>query len=229
MQFYSRILTPTEIQTLAAQPPQPGIAAHLVTPGQSFSSAPFGPYAFVSTSLYVDVAKTDWLALNSYPQLRAAFDTMPGKLLGPTGIDDYISLTIINPLGHQMTVLMDQNGSLGEPFGPQAMILGTAGQDPTVVRWDNFGTPSFFNESGAFNSLFTVSGTYTFSFVFDNIGGPGSYPDIYLLTHTVPEPSSIGLVACGLSAAGVFLFAFGRKSRPERIKCATQRKQERRD
>jgi hypothetical protein len=204
VQFYGRTLSTNEIQALASQPPQPGLAAHLVAPAQNYGSVGTGQYATASTSFFVDVAHTDWIAWNRFPELRSVSDSLPGKLLGTQTpeVDDYFNLTVTNPLGQHMTVSMDQNGGLGAPIGQQSVVFGTTANAPVVVRGDNLGSPSFFNESGAFNSLFSVSGTYTFSLSFQNIGGLASYPDVYLLAHTVPEPSTLVLGFAGYAGLG---------------------------
>jgi hypothetical protein len=89
---------------------------------------------------------------------------------------------------------------VGAPIGLQSVIFGTAAATPDVVRGDNLGSPSFFDEAGGFNSIFTTAGNYRFDFSFQNIGGPAGYPDVYLLAHSVPEPSAMILIAGGLGA-----------------------------
>jgi hypothetical protein len=215
VQFYNRVLTPSDAATLASRPPQPGIVAHLVAPAQYFGVPASGQYATATTTFFVDPAKTDWLAWNRFPDLRAVSDTSPGTLFLGTytpEVDDYFNLTVTNPLGQSMTVAMDQNGVLGAPIGLQSMIFGTAVAAPDVARGDNFHTPSFFDEAGGFNSIFTTAGNYRFDFSFQNIGGPAGYPDVYLLAHTVPEPSSMILIVGGLGA----LVAYGARRRRTR-------------
>jgi hypothetical protein len=205
VQFYNRILTAGEAASLAARPSQPDLAAHLVVPGQEFGSRPTGQYATASTTLFVDPVATDWLAWNRFPDLRATSNASPGQLFLGTyrpEVDDYFNLKITNPLGQSMTVAMDQNGVLGAPSGQQSVIFGTAAAAPDVVRGDNLGSPSFFNEAGAFNSIFTVAGNYQFDFSFQNIGGPTGYPDVYLLAHTVPESSTMCLVMFATACVG---------------------------
>jgi hypothetical protein len=106
-------------------------------------------------------------------------------------VDDHFDLTVTNPVGQQMTVALDRNDGIGAPLGPQSVIFGTASSAPDVVRGDNWSSPSFFDEAGAFNSIFTVAGNYTFDFSFQNIGGDAGYPDIYLLEHTADGPGAI--------------------------------------
>jgi hypothetical protein len=199
VQFYNRVLTPADASALAMRPPQPGIAAHLVAPAHNYGSQPNGQYATATAMFFVDPAKTDWIAWNRFPDLRAVSDASPGQLLLGTytpEIDDYFNLTVTNPLGQTLTLAMDQNGVLGAPTGLQSMIYGAAAAAPDVARGDNLGSPSVFNEAGGFNSIFTAAGNYRFDFSFQNIGGLAGYPDVYLLAHSVPEPSSV-VVAVG--------------------------------
>ncbi len=202
IQVYNRILSPTEVSQLASRPPQPGLTAHLVVPAQNFGSQPTGQYARASTTFFVDPAHTTWLAWNRFPDLRAESNTGTLFLGADTPeVDDYFNLTVTNPLGQQMTIAMDQNGPLGAPFGQQSVIFGAAGAAPEVLRGDNFLSPTIFNETGAFNSLFTVAGNYEFDFSFQNIGGNTGYPNVYLLAESVPEPGTLVLVALGLLAS----------------------------
>jgi hypothetical protein len=194
------------VSAIAGRPPQPGTSAHLVAPAQNFGSRPTGQYATVSTTLFINPTMTDWIAWNRFPDLRAVSDSSPGQLfLGAyqPEVDDHFNLTVTNPVGQKLTLAMDQNGVLGAPIGLQSMIFGMASRTPNVVRGDNFGSPSFFDESGGFNSIFSEVGEYKFDFVFQNIGGDAGYPDIYLLVHTVPEPLALELVL----AVGVVVFS----------------------
>jgi hypothetical protein len=205
VQIYNRILTAGEAASLAARPLQPGVAAHLVAAAQSYGSPPSSQYATASTTLFVDPAATDWLAWNRFPDLRATSNASPGQLFLGTyrpEVDDYFNLKITNPLGQSMIVAMDQNGVFGAPSGQQSVIFGAAAAAPDVVRGDNLGSPSFFNETGAFNSIFTVAGNYKFDFSFQDIGGDAGYPDVYLLVHAVPEPSARCLAALVTACAG---------------------------
>jgi hypothetical protein len=214
VQFYNRILSPSEVASLAVRPPQPGLTASLVAPSQSFGLKPTGQYATASKSLYIDPAVTSWVAWNRFPELRGVSDTLPGQLLLGTytpEVDDHFDLTITNPVGQSLSVAMDRNGVLGAPIGQQSVIYGSASVTPDVVRGDNFGDESFFDEAGAFNSIFTVAGIYSFQFSFQNIGGDAGYPDVYLLTQVVPEPGTIGLGATGLGALVLFARRVNRK------------------
>jgi hypothetical protein len=210
IQIYNRVLTASEANSLASRPPQPGTAAHLVVPAQNFGSRPTGQYATAATTFFVDPTITDWLAWNRFPDRRAVSDLSPGELyLGAyqPEVDDFFNLKITNPVAQSLTVAMDQNGVFGEPTGLQSMIFGQASMAPNVVRGDNVGSPSFFDESGGFNSIFTAAGNYTFEFSFRNIGGDAGYPNVYLLVHTVPETNTftatlIFVVCCILRRTG---------------------------
>ena len=221
VQLYSSVLSASEIAQLAARPLQPNLTSHLVAAAQSFGSVPTGQYATASTSFFVDPSRTDWIAWNRYPDLRAASESRPGQLLLGAltpEVDDFFNLTITNPLGQQMTVAMDRNGGFGEPMFQQSVIFGTSAAAPDVARGNNLASPSFLNESGAFNSLFSVAGNYSFNFSFQNIGGDGRYPAVYLLVHTVPEPSAF------LSASlGFVLLILASASRRRRRYCLLKR------
>jgi hypothetical protein len=203
IQFYNRLVTASEVTSLASRPPQPGTSAHLVAPAQNFGSRPVGQFATASTTFFIDPATTDWLAWNRFPDRRAVSDLAPAELyLGAyqPEVDDYFNLKITNPIGQSLTLAMDQNGTLGQPSGLQSMIFGLASAAPNVVRGDNSGTPSFFDEAGGFNSIFSVAGNYTFDFSFQNIGGLAGYPNVYLLAHSIPEPSSFLLLGMGATS-----------------------------
>jgi hypothetical protein len=189
IQIYNRVLSASEAATLASRPPQPGTAAHLVAPAQSFGFRPVGQFATASKSLFIDPSQIDWIAWNRFPERRAVSDLYPGELfLGTyqTEVDDHFNLTITNPSGQSLTIAMDQNDGSGNPLGLQSMIRGAPALAPNVIRGNNLQSPTIFDEAGGFNSIFTVPGEYTFSFTFQNIGGDASYPDVYLLLHTAP-------------------------------------------
>jgi len=214
IQIYNRVLSATDAAALAARPPQPGTTPHLVVAAHDFGSQPTGQYATASTTFFVNPSSTDWIAWNRFPDRRAVSDSLPGELLlgsYQTEVDDYFNLKITNPLGQTMTLAMDQNDGIGNPQGLQSVIFGTAAAAPDVARGNNLGSPSIFNESGGFNSIFTVPGNYTFEFSFQNIGGPAHYPDVYLLTHSIPEPTSICLLAVAAS-----VISSAARSRPRR-------------
>jgi hypothetical protein len=206
VQFYNRIVSPGEATSLASRPPQPGTSAHLVAPAQNFGSRPTGQYATASTTFFIDPAQTDWVGWNRFPDLRGVSFTTPGELYLGTytpEVDDHFDLKVSNPLGQTLTVSLDRNGVLGAPIGQQSVVFGSASAAPDVVRGDNFGSGSFFNEAGAFNAIFTVAGNYTFDFSFQNIGGDAGYPDVYLLAHTIPEPGTMSLAGVALFCVGI--------------------------
>jgi hypothetical protein len=189
IQIYDRVLLPNDVTTLASRPPQPGTSAHLVVPAQSFGSQPNGQYATASTTLFIDPSQIDWIAWNRFPDRRAVSDQFPGELFLGTyspEVDDHFNLTIMNPSGQSLTMAMDQNDGIGNPLGLQSMIRGTASMAPDVVRGNNFFSPTFFDEAGGFNAIFTTAGDYTFTFSFQNTGGDARHPDVYLLVNTAP-------------------------------------------
>jgi hypothetical protein len=113
---------------------------------------------------------------------------------------------------------MDYNNASAVSSGPQAVIFGTAAAAPDVARWGAPWSPSsypytqsnpiVFDEGGAFNSLFTTAGTYTFSFLGGNTGASTvSHPNMYLLVDAtvVPVPGAVLLGMLGLCAAGLKL------------------------
>jgi hypothetical protein len=217
IQIYNRVLTAGEAATLASRPPQPGTTAHLAAPLTLYGFRDTGQFATASTTFFVDPANTDWLAWNRFPDRRSVSDASPGQLFVGTRtpeVDDYFNLKITNPLGQSLTLAMDKNDVVGNPTGLQAMIYGTAAAAPDVVRGNNDATPTYLNEAGGFNSIFTVAGNYQFDFSFQNIGGLAGYPDVYLLVHTIPEPTSIGLIA--LSVLGIGLVRRGAGCRSPR-------------
>lgn len=207
IQFYDRVLAPAEASTLATRPAQPEITPYLIAEAERFGASGGGEYATASQTIRINPNHVDWIAWNRFADLRAVSDDFPGELLLGTytpEVDDYFLLTVTNPLGESMTLAMDQNGVLGAPTGQQSVIFGADLAAPVVVRGDNLGSPSFFNETGAFNDLFTVAGDYTFDFSFRDIGGDAGYPDVYLLVHAVPEPSGLALAVCAAMAVLIF-------------------------
>lgn len=207
IQFYNRILSSSEASELASRPPQPGITSRLVALAANFPSPPRGQYATASSTMFLDPATIDWVAWNRFPDLRTVADPTTGKLnLGMyrPEVDDFFNLTVTNPLGQSLTVALDQNDGIGKPIGQQSVIFGTAAAAPDVSRGDNFSTPFFFDEAGAFNSIFTAAGNYKFDFSFQNSGGDANYPDVYLLAHTIPEPSAFLLLALGAACGVVY-------------------------
>jgi hypothetical protein len=172
-------------------------------------------------SKFLDPALTSWVAWNNAATVAlsnagcsAFVGGASGKCLGPGGFgtDDFIQLTVINPLAVSLTVNLDQNTAFGNSFGQQNVIFGTAAAAPDAIRTSPFfGSPpnvtTIFNEAGVFNSIFTTAGTYTFNFSFRNsFSNSAGHQDIYLLAEEaqpstgIPEPTTLQLVAAGLLA-----------------------------
>jgi hypothetical protein len=184
------------------------------------SSFPGAQYDLASVSTFLDPALTSWVAWNDAATVAlsnagcSAFASgAAGKCLGSLGgTDDSIQLTVVNPLSASLTVNLDQNTAFGNSFGQQNVIFGTASAAPDAIRRSpSFGIPpnvtTIFNEAGAFNSIFTVAGTYTFNFSFRNAFSIfAGHPDIYLLAEvaqpstSIPEPATLLLVGVGLLA-----------------------------
>ncbi len=184
VRLFDRILQQPEAEILAYRPPQPGIVSVLAVPATDFGFQPTGKYDTQQITLNIDPTTIDWLAWNRFPDLRAMELSRGEELLLGTHeieVDDSFVLTVRNPLGQFLAVELDQNGVMGAPLGPQAVIYGSAAQTPDVLRGDNFQDPNLFNEAGTHNSLFTVAGDYEFTFEFSSIGSLASYPNVWLL------------------------------------------------
>ena len=151
-------------------------------------------YDFATVSVYIDPAVTQWIAWNDTPSVEQTSPNRPGEyFFGPLGIgtDDFIRLTITNPLSQSQTVDMDQNDGAAHPFGPQNVIFGNAALTPDAYRGVPAASEFFIDEGGAFDSLFTTAGIYEFDFSYrDAFAGGASHGDTYLLVAPVPEPSS---------------------------------------
>jgi len=174
-------------------------------------------YLNVSMSTYIDPSITNWIAWHdrTTPTVVGGVDYVGSYSW--IAVDDYFDLTITNPTGTSATLRMDYNDAWALSSGPQAVIFGTAAAAPNVARWgaswspSSAGTaanPKIFDEAGAFNSLFTTAGTYSFSFKSGNTGASYvSYPDMYLLVDevVVPVPGAVLLGMLGLSVAGLKL------------------------
>jgi len=197
----------------------------------------------VTWSLNVDPAATNWIAWNdrpsTYPIGGKEYVGMGDSWIG---IDDYFILTVQNPVGDTKSVIMDYNYFLANSVGTQAILFGQADAAPDVHRfyygsgynlrapwtgdpsnpipglqWDGVVGESwhhtYFDEDGAFNDLFTVSGRYDFSMTYGNSGNVmANHPDMYILADgavTVPEPST--LILLGMGAVGVFFGAWRRR------------------
>lgn len=186
----------------------------------AFSTTGLPIYDSASVTVFLNPALTSWVAWNNTPTVSfanagcSAFVGGSGVCLGPGGFgtDDYIALTVTNPLSASLTLNLDQNTPFGNSFGVQNVIFGTAANAPDAIRISpSFGQPpnivSIFNEAGPFSALFTVAGNYTFAFSFrDNSSGPSGHQSIYLLSEvadtqpaSVPEPATIALFGAGLT------------------------------
>lgn len=152
-------------------------------------------YDTATVQVQVDPARAIWIAWNSTPTVSLERPERPGvTLLGPGGFgtDDRIELTVTSPDGKSLTTALDQNDAWGRSSGPQNVIFGTAAAAPDAFRISPaFATPpnepAFFNEGGTHNSVFTVAGTYTFTFVFVNsYSNSGGHSAVYLLAYENP-------------------------------------------
>ena len=155
-------------------------------------------YDTASVTVSIDPALTSWIAWNDN---TSAVYTGGGctNCLGPGsfGTDDYISLTVTNPGSSALTLTLDWNDASGNSSGPQNVIFGTADDAPDVYR----SSTGPINEGGAFNSIFTVAGNYTFKFDFYNRWSYNyAHGNIYLFVEptAVPIPSAVWLLGSGL-------------------------------
>lgn len=204
VRIFNRVLERADVNVLAYRPPQPGLQSVLVAAARDFGVVPAGRFHTERMTLDFDPQTTDWLAWNRFPDLRAMAAGQGQKLfLGShrPEIDDSVVLTIRNPQGISLTVELDQNGALGAPSGPQAVIYGEASKAPDALRGDNFENPNLFNESGTHNSIFTVAGEYEFTFEFSSIlTSNGGFPDVWLVMQR--QPCIAGTVWHDLNADG---------------------------
>lgn len=152
-------------------------------------------YDTATVQVPVDPSRAIWIAWNNAPTVSLERPERPGvTLLGPGGFgtDDRIELTVTSPDGKSTTAALDQNDAWGRSSGPQNVIFGTAAAAPDAFRISPaFATPpnepAFFNEGGTHNSVFTVAGTYTFTFAFVNsYSNSGGHSAVYLLIYENP-------------------------------------------
>jgi len=194
------------------------------TPLATFVDAAFGTsgtsgggvqYDFASVTVSIDPALTSWVAWNDTPTVSRGDVNFPGQTFlwggGGFGSDDFIRLTVTNPLGASLTVDMDKNNAFGAHVltDPMNVIFGTAADAPDALRIDAFGSTAgqrkVFDEAGAFNSIFTTAGNYQFGFSFrDSFCCGAGHSDVYLLVEAaqaapqIPLPASLALMGTGL-------------------------------
>jgi hypothetical protein len=173
------------------------------------------------SGVYIDPSQTNWIAWHNQ-ETPYEHPTTGHLFVGSytwVGVDDYLRLTITDPQGNTSTMTMDDNGSMGDPYGQQAVIFGAAADTPDVERWNWYQTHSTLDEAGLFNSFFNAGGAgeYSFTFSFYN-RYTSSYgtPDVYLLVDSeqpaaVPEPTSMFLLGTGLGALGLVVYRRKRK------------------
>lgn len=197
------------------------LTEYFVTEGYACSYCP-SPYVYgtASVDVFIDPSVTNWIAWNQYwDGVYGGLQSYGGEDVfypGWIGTDDSFNLTVTDPSSASMTVKMDYNGGSSASSGPQNVIFGTAAGTPDALRYPiNWSTmvnyPQLFDEAGAFNSMFTSAGVYTFDFAFINEACcSNGYGDVYLLVDTVknlddvPEPSTLLLVGSGIFGLGLF-------------------------
>ena len=155
-------------------------------------------YDTASVTVSINPALTSWIAWNDNTSVVYSGGGCT-NCLGPGGFgtDDFISLTVTNPVSTVLTGTLDWNDASGNSSGPQNVIFGTANDAPDVYR----SSTGPINEGGAFNSIFTVAGDYTFKFDFYNDHSYNfSHGNVYLLVEpaAVPVPGAVWLLGSGL-------------------------------
>ncbi len=161
-------------------------------------------YSFSSINHFFDPAVTKWAAINAdFPDIMMEDVLRPGeRFLGAhgVGVDDFIRITITNPIGVSLTKDVDKNDIRAEPIGPQAIIFSNTTDVPIIRRGSQF----IEHEEGAFNEIFTTAGIYSMQFSFrDSYGGSASHGDIWMLS-SVPEPSTVILLLLGVLMIGIY-------------------------
>lgn len=186
----------------------------------AFINGPSDPYDTARISIFINPGLTKWIAWNSVTKVETVNPSCSGYYGNPSGglcigttTDDFIEMTVTNPLGQSQMVRMDENTGHGNSFGPQNIVFGTASNAPDAIRISpSFGTPpnttTIFNEPGTHNSLFTVAGVYTFQFNWRDIfGAPpngkngNGHPITYLLQYSEqPDSPSVTLTSPNTTA-----------------------------
>lgn len=114
----------------------------------AFSTASAGSgaqYDLASVTVFLDPLLTNWVAWNNATSPVIANGSCQGGLClgsGGFGTDDFIAMTVTNPLGSSLTVNMDQNTAFGNSFGPQNVFFGSVAAAPDAIRTSpSFGSP----------------------------------------------------------------------------------------
>jgi hypothetical protein len=191
----------------------------------SGASIPGAEYDSASVTLSIDPTITNWIAWNNASSLLIPRVACSGGFcLGPGGFgtDDFIALTVTNPLNTVLTVNLDQNNDFGNSFGFQNVIFGAAADAPDALRTLNpFSTPSeqIFDQAGSHNAIFTIAGDYVFRFSWRNSACcTAGHQATWLLVDTddvspVPLPAALPLFATGLGV--VMLLARRKRSKSQ--------------
>ncbi len=189
-----------------------------------------GEYETATVTVDIDPANTTWIAWNNIPEPQMALTGHEGKVFfgqGRVVFGGHIIVTVTNPDNETLSAMLDYNNDDGISSGVQNVIYGEAATTPDAYRYNLEEGPKggrIFDESGPLNSIFTVAGTYSFKFSFQNDGGEGSHPNTYLLWESptayeltvnqdqsavseADEATSLGLI--GYGAIGFGLLGLG--------------------